>query len=440
MVPAGCIERVVRHLKQAGYGVQIVDDRDCSFSPIRLDEHRRQIVETNAPGLADAISSRIQGCIEVATGKRKSHILGCLCQILHPSRIFIACKTIKETRAIAGDLRTYLGGEVDAVRGLEWRSPCRVVCGTFHSLNRSEPADWPVLIFADALDGTQRTNNDARVAVRERTFALIDPRHHQPFDVKLQIEFLAGPVIYRDPQLPQSRSAVLTAAFATHASCDIRPSLNARDHRVTLSQDDRRNQAIAKVAMALSKVDDASLLEHDLVIDQRDPSPLCHGLGSIIFVDSVQHGEQLRRLLPGWNLIHGRHTPYSTSPDGVPLSMSSWVIPRNSIMTAVAAENRVILGGRVLIWASGGRVPYLPTVLSQVTDPCFLIDFWDDGNHQLAADTLQRLGVYKSLDCRVLGANLDQRERQLAQQIESHDSILPRSTSRRRRRQQRSSA
>lgn len=436
-IVTGCLERVIQRLTEAGHEVTVNDLGNCSLDPIQINPSALTDAEAIAPGLAKVLRDHRQGVLG-CKDSRKADIVGCLCLLFRPETIFIACKTNEAAQSMAAGLGHYLGGGVEAVQGLNWTSSCRVVCGTFQSLNRSNPTDWKVLVFADAREGIQATNNDALGDYRHhRLYALDNPQKRRSPEEQLRIEILAGAVIYRDRELPRQHTTEFVAAFLSHASSGGQALPNLRDRRTALWEDDRRNHAIAKVAQALAQREETPLWDHELVLDEQVIASLGPQPGVVIVVDSVQHGEQLRRLLPDWQLVHGQPRGDQTTPQGI--AISTWGVPRNSIVTAVVANKLVCLDARIVIWASGGSFPFVPPILGRSRQTQLLIDVWDDGNPLLAADTRQRLEIYRSLGCRILGNKPGRREQVLTQEIESRDSNTHRNTSRRRRRSQRPS-
>lgn len=434
-IPVGCIPRVVRHLAQSGLNARVERCQNRYGHPWVIDERYLADAESLFPRLASILANEITGVLEVHDGNRQINLLGTMCQLFHSARIFIAVKTIEATRTIAAGLGRFLGGEVEAVHGWNWHSSCRVVCGTFGSLDRSDPADWQIVIFADAFEGIQNANNNVRAAFgHRRLYALVDPRKRCSPRDQLLFETLAGPVIFRDPDIRQTRPSALLAAFATHASSGSRFLDNARDRRVALWHDSRRNQAVAEIASALSQGDDSALCEHGLFLEGE------HGLASIgsapgvmIIVDSVEHGEQLHSLLRDWHFFH-RGINQNPSAVGRTAGAIHWGVPQNSIVTAVAADKLCLTHCRILIWASGGCIPFIPTAIGHSTLSHLLVDFWDDNNCQLASDTQQRLHAYRSIGCHLLGSNLERREQALVQAIDSDQQGRHQNTSRRRRR------
>ncbi|MBX3452638.1 MAG: hypothetical protein KF777_24080, partial [Planctomycetaceae bacterium] len=436
-IVTGCVERVIQRLTEAGYEVTVNDLGNCSHDPVQINASVLSDTEAVAPGLAEVLRAHRSGVLE-CKDRRRADIVGCLCQLFWPARIFIAFKTNEAAQSMVAGLSPYLGGGVEAVHGLNWTFSCRVVCGTFQSLNRSNPADWKILVFADAHEGIQATNNDALGDYCHHClYAFDNPRKRRSPEEQLRMEILAGAVIYRDRQLPRQHTTEFVAAFMSHASSGGQPSTSTRDRRTALRGDDRRNHAIAKVARAFAQGTEAPLWDHKLVLDEKVIASLGPQPGVVIVVDSVQHGEQLRRHLPDWQLFHGQPRGDQTAAQGI--AISTWGVPRNSIVTAIVANKLVGLDARIVIWASGGSAPFIPIILKRSRQTQLLIDVWDDGNPLLAADTRQRLEIYRSLGCRVLGNNLIRREQVLTQEIESRNSNTHRNTSRRRRRSQRPS-
>ncbi len=439
MITNGCIPRVVRHLVKEGYEVRVNDRRIHTDSRSQVDDSYIERAEAIVPGLAAALASHREGIIEVGSGHRKSDLLGTMCQLFHAANIFIACKTIDSTQKIAAELGPFLGGEVEAVHGWNWSSSRRVVCGTFGSLDRGNPSDWQILIFTDAFEGIQKAGQFARPQYcSQRAYALVDPARLRSSRDELLFEILAGPVFYCDPRSQRRPATEFLAAFATHTSGELQVLESARDRQVRLWDDSRRNQAVADVARALSCGDEPSLWAHDLFLqDDQSLSSLGPQPGVIVMVDSIEHGERLCRLLPGWHFFHGRPNHNTATTSGI--LAQPWGIPPNSVVTAVAANSQHSFHCRILVWASAGSVPFIPTIFGRSPRSHLLIDFWDDGNRHLAADTQQRLNVYRSIGCRVLGGNLDHRERVLAQESESGHPHRQQNTSRRRGRSQRPS-
>jgi len=431
LIPIGCISRVVRRLNQLGYQTRIEDRRDFRDAPCSFNHYATES-DSIAPGLASRLSRHAEGLIESSSEERTTDLLGVMCWLFHPLKVFIACKTVSESQTLASGLGRFLGGEVSAVRGWNWSSPCRVVCGTFQSLDRSDPADWQVLIFANAFEAIQSATHSARNEYRHRRiYAVVDPTRSRSLREELMFETLAGPVIYRDSARQHRSPPELMAAFANHSSRANQLFEDARERRISCWHDTARNQAIVDVASSLVAQETSELEEHGLFLDDEQAISLLNSSpGVIILVDSADHGDQLRRLLPAWQFFESRTNESQTAGR---TRLNPWGVPRNSIVTVVAARNQLNIDGQVLIWASAGKVPFVPSQLFKSARPRLVVDFWDDGNSQLAADTLMRLNAFRTSKLRILG-HLEQQEQGLKLQIDSDLARRHQNTSRRRRR------
>ena len=434
LMPLGCVPRVKQCLEQRGYAVTILDRR-ASDAHFELETASR-VAQTGGrfPGLAAILRTRREGIIEVETGRQRSEMIAAMCQLSPRSKFLIACRTIDAAQELAENLRPYLDTEVEAVHGHNWWYSCRVVCCTFESLDRSDPHDWDVLVFADAFDGIQKKNHLVRAEyTHRRVYAFVDPRQPRSNSDELQFEEFAGEVIYRDSRSRQSQRGNLSVAFATHSTADCPEQDRPRERRMSLWSDEHRNRAIAELATTLST--GAASFDGNLVLNLTGNESL-PALGSdpgvIVFVDSVEHGEQLQRSLPSWRLYDGR--PSSAERRNA----ETRGVPRNSIVTAAAASTFHSFGSRIVIWASGGARPFIPQYFDRLPSRCLLIDFWDDGNAQQAEETQGRLRFYHSINCRILGNDFVHQERRLEQRIASRHSDSRRNTSRRPRRSNRS--
>ncbi len=414
LMPHGCVPRVKRCLEQRGHLVTIMDHRvpDAHFDLATAN----RVVDTEGrfPGLAARLRVRREGIIEVETGKQQSEMIAAMCLLSPQTKFLIACKTIDAARELAVDLRPYLVNEVDAVHGHNWRYSRRVVCCTFGSLDRSDPQAWDVLIFADAFNGIQKTNNPARGKyAHRRVYALVAPSLPRSQTDELLFEVLAGEVIYRDPKCRQKVRQNLSVAFATRSSPSVSEQPSPLARHMSLRTDEARNRSIAHLAMTLSSGEPTSdwNLERILPDTTGQPSPGSKP-GVIILVDSVEHGEQLQRLLPSWYLHDGRPSNCSTSV--LRRTADAWGISSNTIVTAVAASRMHTFHCQIVIWASGGTRPFIPQYFDRLPRPCLFVDFWDHRNGQPAEDTQERLKFYRSCNCRILSHDLAHQERLLA--------------------------
>ncbi len=99
-------------------------------------------------------------------------------------------------------------------------------------------------------------------------------------------------------------------------------------------------------------------------------------------------------LLPGWTIIHG-------VPNATTNTQPSWAkpnafgVPPKTIITSVAGAAQRYLHANVIVNACGGSWPQIPEAAGAAKTNLLIIDFIDDGNQLLEADTNDRIAAYR---------------------------------------------
>jgi hypothetical protein len=291
---------------------------------------------------------------------------------------------------------------VQAVHGGTWQSPCRIVCGTYTSFDTSDPADWDMLVFEDAIEALGRKTHDNRGRyAAHRVYALIDP--HTPLSAKdqLMLEVLAGPVIYRIPTRSRRAPAPIEVVFANVPLRYQRPSDDPRQQKEDLWADRPRNTVIARVAAAFALRDPTPLWEAGIMLDCADPfSRWDHTPTVAVLVESARHADDLAKLLPGWEILHSRPGTDGSMADASG-GWADWVLPPRSIVTIVRAAKMKTFAPDVIVMAAGGPHPLLPHGLVRRAKPILIVDFAEDGHHVAVKDRDQRVRAYTELGCHI---------------------------------------
>ena len=92
----------------------------------------------------------------------------------------------------------------------------RVVCCTLSSFETAEPYDWQIIIFPvgeevltkKAISGWQDFHNPYYFPRPHRVYAFTQPGQRNSWATELQLEVLAGPLIYEAPSLLGHRATV----------------------------------------------------------------------------------------------------------------------------------------------------------------------------------------------------------------------------------------
>lgn len=402
VIPVGCVGRVQQHLSHQGFDVRIVDRRHLGRPNLQILEDRAQRANGTFPGITDAIREQTEGILAAPRGQRRNVLIGTMCHLLPAARTFIACATQSRCREIADALGLFVGGDVQAVHGGTWQSPYRVVCGTYASFDTSDPADWGMLVFEDAIDalGKKTHENRGRYGDR-RVYAFIDPQTPLSAKDQLMLEVLAGPVIYRIPTRSRRAPAPIEVVFANVPLCYRQPAKDPRQQKEYLWADRQRNTVIARVAAAFAQRDPAPLWDAGLLLDCADPfARWDHTPAVAVLVESARHADDLANALPGWQVLHSRPGKDGSTADASG-GWADWVPPPRSIVTITRAAKMKTFAPDVIVMAAGGSHPLLPRGLVRRANTVLIVDFADDGHRAAIKDRDQRMRAYMELGCQI---------------------------------------
>jgi hypothetical protein len=402
VVPVGCVPRVHQHLSQHGLDVRIVDRRHLDRGCLRVVEDRAPQADMSFPGITDTIRRHTEGILAAPRGQRRNVLIGTLCHLLPAARTFIACSTQSRCREIADALGPFVGGDVQAVHGGDWGSACRIVCGTYTSFDTSDPADWDMLVFEDAIEALGRKTHEKRGRYGDhRVYAFIDPQMPLSAKDRLLLEVLAGPVIYRVPTRSRRAPTTIEVVFANVPLCYRQPAKDPRRQKEDLWADQQRNTVIGRVATAFAQRDPAPLWEAGIMLDYADPfSRWDHTLTVAVLVESARHADDLAKSLPGWQVLHSRPATDGSTADASG-GWADWVLPPRSIVTITRAAKMKTFAPDVIVMAAGGSHPLLPRGLVRRAKPVLIVDFADDGHHVAIKDREQRVRAYTELGCQI---------------------------------------
>ena len=358
--------------------MSVNDHRDIRASIDIADEQQSVTGGKCHPGFFNAITTSIEGAIEAPRGKSRNQLIALICLSFGSSKIFIASATNETCRKVASDLPVFGVGSRKVVKGGTWSSAARVTCGTFTSLDHSDSDDWDIIIYEDAFEALGKTNVSARgMFGRHRIFAFVDPHRERSAKDQLRLETLAGPVIYSTSSTKNPSRLTVNIALARYTSPSSRPVDDIRNRKIRLWNDSDRNQAIADVANGLSDGVDEVLWEHGLFLTESLSRPPRSEVS--ILVESIEHAQQLVKLLPGWTIIHSdTHAATNTQPAWV--KPNAFGVPPKTIITSVAGAAQRYLHANVIVNACGGSWPQIPEAAGAAKINLLIIDFIDDGN------------------------------------------------------------
>ena len=304
--------------------------------------------------------------------------------------ITIAVASRRDAWAIRRHLDPRVSEEVRVFTRGGCDSAHRVRVATFGSLDRRR-AD--LLVLADSAEVVQRVATDVVIRLaNQHVFGFTPPGGLRGAWLSRQVEALLGPVIHRVGD-PAGRPAevVVRVAESPRVAASGRASGLGRK-REAFWFNDRRNAAVARVARAVAEGDTGTLREHGLEphgwADRVAPARVA------VLVESPEHGRELARRLPGWDLEAGPPGPTSGDDPG----------PARSILTLVHAHHRIPLEVDVLVLADGGPgrldLPGFPPPRPDGGGVA-VVDFGDEFDREASEATRGRLRASQGLGWRV---------------------------------------
>jgi hypothetical protein len=390
---SGLVPRVAALLGRAGYPVEVVD-RTRPRPRLRLDVARLGSRNSEASDFVRTLAGHGRGQVVAAAGDRPDRI-ALLIRAFPEAFVTVAVASRRAAWRIGEQVGRRVSEPVEVfTRGL-CGSDRRVRVATFNSLDEKQ-AD--LVVFADAAEVLHARASDlfARM-VNQRAYGFT-PAEPSGSRAGLWIESRLGPAIYRVPGLAARPAEV---AVADSPWIAVPAGAEGLEWKRALWRDERRNGVIAGVAGALAGGDREALWRHGLLLQEgSDRGDERAGPGRVaVLVESPEHGGELARLLPGWDLRSGR--PGESSGEAA--------APDRSILTLVHAHHRDRLDVDVLVRADGGAgaldLPGFPAARREAPGRrVVVVDLGDDFDGAAEAATRCRLRAYEELGWRVAAA------------------------------------
>jgi hypothetical protein len=381
-VPAGLVPRLAAVARRAGYRVDIQDLGEpprAAPSPELVG-----VIDNEQLDLAESLAGSRRGVIVVRSTQHKLGMVELVARVctLHP--IAIVTKTRREARKFCWSLGKTLAEPVECcIRG-SVRPDARIRVGTINNLDLTVAG---VVVFVDA---TQILHKDVprrlMILRRTRIYGLLGDHLAPSRRERLLIEAYAGPVIGRLGP-PGEPPRDVRAAFASWPGKH-RPDepLGLIWKRRSIWHNSDRNAAIARLAEALAGGDLATLWTYGLFLDDEDDPGHGEQEQVIVLVESLEHGRELGRLLPGWRVLGANEARLVDSNEhelAGPISASQKRYPDHVIMTMAFANGLGSLETDVIIRADGTPWPLdlaLASCRAQAIEeqPVLLLDLADN--------------------------------------------------------------
>ncbi|MDB5320478.1 MAG: hypothetical protein JWN40_2109 [Phycisphaerales bacterium] len=395
IVPTGLVPRLRQRLEKHGHLVNITDRRV-------FDEGSQIDPTVLARALGDdqrfltAVASVSRGQLETRNGHEAVDRIVQIFRLFPHAKIVVAAATRKQVRKLAWQLRRCLRTPVGIALSGTRPGEGRLMVSTLEMIRCIAPIH--VLILADIAQcgGMVAKQTMGHCAYAKRVYGFVK-RGAQlgPANARC-VEAITGPVIYRiGPELAIVSAAILTVASFPQAW----KSEGLERKRKTVWHNTRRNDAIAKTAIAMATGDLNVLGEMGLFLDE--PADVLDTFRSsmqvAILVESTEHAHELLKRLPAWEIgsqiSDANQGPVTTAE---PVGISG---PTGMIVTFMWAALHGI-DADVVIRADGGSTNFPLKGFPPAKEACssgrvFFIDIADDFDNQAARASRHRLQDYR---------------------------------------------
>ncbi len=347
VIPVGLVQRARQVLHHAGYRV---DELDHSCWPHLAKADEKWLASTPLSAdlwqLQQAISKSPLGQIFQPTPEQLWDAVAMHARLFSAVNTCIVVKNRNDARRAKTEIRGRVGLRFHLYDApLLWREKTvrLVACPATAALCR--PEDFGLMIFlgSETLASHQirtsqvwRSNGICRYLYRH-DLAETD------LSSQLWLETLVGPVI--NAPTPWAQAAVLAIGpFASPPECE-GDALERK--RRNLWRNTARNRGIAQAALAVADGDETTLRR----LAMLDPPGISPWISSpdpsvAVLVETAEHGRELHRLLPGFELYAGQDATTLEETVGLPL------MPARAVVTMLRAHRRGVAAD-IIIRADG---------------------------------------------------------------------------------------
>jgi hypothetical protein len=396
VVMAGLATRVIKILTEAGYKVTVIDHRryrpKITPAPVLNDNTHPDALFLNT------MAGVSRGTIISPSENESVRLAELICSRFPAANIMMVVagdrRRIRRTRE-----KLQAAGVCDASALQDYKTPYeggRLVCG-YHAFDRHDPKDFDLYIFCDAVTTVTRRRVDVYTRFRDqRVYAFIPSRRRIGEEMRLRLEQVFGPTIYRSPD-PRGEEATVRVTWCQPPwAPPVRTLAPLERKRMGYWHNASRNDFLVSIAQGVVEGDVLKLGEHGIFLPEREVIDEKGRLAVTILVESTEHGKELLRRLPGWRL-------WVATPDSP--SMEQFRDPFHSrwldkvIITTVRAHSVKALDADVLIRAGGtGTVslPGFPPRVQQLGEDIVLVDIADDFDKVAKGETRSRYAGYRA--------------------------------------------
>lgn len=392
---AGYLPRVVKHLEDDGYEVD-VDDRRPTVKDLGASRSVREAASGRHRDWLEAVRDQPLGQIEIRHEQDALAFCVLVAKYFPDCRVVVALPSKELVYKYADGLGRELAEGVDA-RASNFKISkvvTRVSVSTYTYIRKDRRFDILLLPHAQSLldvDPLYRVLMQHRDVARR--YVLVPHNRKRDAYDEWQLEEIAGPVL-----CSPVRQRPLIAAMLPVPKCRIgRATTPEGRKRQLFACNEVRNGWIAGLATALTKNPEKTTTA---LLDSRIAFNVAarRNVQVAVLVESAEHARQLAGLLPHWRLCVGRDDALGGSPVNDRA--------RHMIVTVTVAA-RSGIDADIVIRATGTssllrRQDFVFGIDTDQSSNILLLDFDDDFHKHAAQQSLHRRRDYERHELRML--------------------------------------
>ncbi len=380
--PAGLVPRIANELTQQGFHVDILDHtRWSQHSRVDRSLLTDATLEPSRRDLLTAVTSSARGQL-VVRSRIRPEVAGTVCKLFPMASILIVVTNRQEEQHFANRLAEQLDRPVCTNANRNFSPPDKVFVVTTSIFSCVNDLDWNIVIFASPEAAfSKQSYYRASFLEDQLLYCLTPPDYHSDRYTQLRLESICGPEIWSEVE----QLAAVHVAFITVPSSSVQTGSIALARKSQAIWDNvQRNDAIAELATAIVTGNAQTFSPRSENLTQQ-LSQLCPGWRTAILVESPEHGRQLIKRLPDWELITAIPGRDGCVEDASGPNHLEIVTEAIAAMDGIEADVIVVASGL----ASMAR--HFPP---QRAEPVLVVEFADDFDDQAREATQQRREAY----------------------------------------------
>lgn len=314
ILPAGLVPHVAAHLRQRGIRVTV---RDETLWLTRNKTNRRvlrdQQLDAPTRELIRAVSANQRGLIVIQEPGGAARVAAAVLVFFGRAHAVVVARSWKSVNALRRQLGKLIDCRLTSNRDELWPMPVRTFLCPAAIFGMSAGHNWDLVVFADVESALAKQCQEIVFRMgAQPCYCCVPVTYHLGPRARLHLEAICGGEIFREPQIPDDRSQVEVLLLTSPLCIGLsrRPDLQQKRE---LWHNGERNLAVAGLALAVADRDSRYSALRRLL-----PTMPARGeLAVSVLVESTEHGKELLKHLPAWQLKHKIPMADAELPDPV---------------------------------------------------------------------------------------------------------------------------